>query len=365
MRSNFLTNLSPTCFFDNSSSYSLQDHSQSYANYEMTLTPSGQCIQFIDYKLYLNPLKTPTNSYHLQGNPVDGYRSSYFMDSSSPLMSTTLLNDENHVIIRFLQFSSDHSLSSMLSNNPSAPRLYYQEKRETVQLSPSLINYTSPLMIKCSGPCSYSKSFDRFAFNINNYLYISDLQTFRSILSLRVPIRRVTLNDMKFSNENSNIIYTTNGQQFQQWDMRESNRACSLRIPILCSTIKCLQTKPNCILTSSFDERIHLLDLRVPTKSLLSYDSSTSSASNNPHFSFNIDNETEDFIAACSQNHIVNIWELNTGRLLNRLRCPIPERFVHTSIKCSIACVDKIPILGIYHPEYCRITKMIENKPFC
>jgi WD40 repeat protein len=169
---------------------------------------------------------------------------------------------------------------------------------------------------------------------------------------------------MKFSNENSNIIYTTNGYQCQQWDIRQSNRLCSLRIPILCSTIKCLKTKFNCILTSSFDERINLIDLRMPIKPLLIYDLSTTSSSNNPHFSFTIDNDTEYFIAACSQYHIVNIWELNSSRLLNRLRCPIPERFIHTSTKCSISCVDKIPILGIYHPEYSRITKMIDKKSF-
>jgi hypothetical protein len=360
IRSNFIENLSPTCFLDNSSSFSLQDHSQTYSNYEMTLTSSGECIQLIDYKLYLNLLNNPTHSYQLQPNPIDGYRSSYFLDSSSTFMSTTLLNDENHVIIRFLQFSPSSSNRSlpMLSNDPSAPKYYYQEKCQTVQLSSSLINHTSPLMIKCSGPCCYSTSLDHFAFNINNYLYVYDLQTFQSITSLRVPIRRVTLNDIKFSNENSNIIYTTNGNQFQQWDIRQSNRSCSLRIPILCSTIKCLQTKSNCLLTSSFDEKINLIDLRFPTKPLLTYDSSTLS-SNNPHFSFTIDHQTEHFIAACSQYHIVNIWELNSSRLLNRLRCPIPERFVHTSTKCSIACVDKIPCVGIYHSEYNRITRMI------
>jgi hypothetical protein len=323
----------------------------------MTLTSSGQCIQLIDYKFYLNLLNNPTYSYQLQPNPIDGYRSSYFIDSS--FMSTTLLNDENHVIIRFLQFSSfpsNHS-SSMLSNNPSASNYYYQEKCQTIQLSSSLINHTSPLMIKCSGPCCYAKTFDHFAFNINNYLYIYDLERFQSILSLRVPIRRVTLSDMKFSNENSNIIYTTNGYQFQQWDIRQSTRLCSVRIPILCSTIKCLQTKLNCILTSSFDERINLIDLRMPTKPLLVYDLSTTS-SNNPHFSFAIDTDSEHFIAACSQYHIVHIWDLNSSRLLNRLRCPIPERFVHTSTKCSISCIEKIPRLAVYHPEYCRITGM-------
>ncbi|CAF0861896.1 unnamed protein product [Adineta steineri] len=371
IQSNFVETLPTTCFLDSSSSFSLQDNSQSFANYDMTITSSGQCIQLINYKLYLNLLKNPTYSYQLQTNPVDGYRSSYFIDSSSPFMSTTLLNDENHVIIRFLQFSSlstDRSLL-MLSNNPSAPKYYYQENCQTVQLSSSLVNHTSPLMIKCSGPCCYSKSLDHFAFNINNYLYVYDLQTFQSICSLRIPIRRVTLNDIKFSYENSNIIYTTNGHQFQQWDIRQSNRSCSIRIPILCSTIKCLQTKFNCILTSSFDERINLIDLRMPTKPLLTYDlsspSSTTVAPNNPHFSFTIDTETENFIAACSQYHIVNVWELNSGRLLNRIRCPIPERFVHTSAKCSIASVDKIPVLGIYHPEYCRITEMINKKSFC
>lgn len=332
----------------------------------MILTSSGQCLQLIDYKLYLNHLNNPTYSYQLQPNSIDGYRSSYFIDSSSTLMSTTLLNDENHVIIRFLKFSSnpsDHSLQ-MLSNNPLASNYHYQEKCQTIQLSSSLITHTSPLMIKCSGPCCYSKFFDTFAFNINNYLYIYDLERFQIIKSLRVPIRRVTLNDMKFSNENSNIIYTTNGSQFQQWDLRQSNRLCSTRIPILCSTIKCLQTKPNCILTSSFDERINLIDLRLPTKSLLIYDLSTStSSSNNPHFSFSIDIDTEHFLAACSQYHIVHIWELDSSRLVNRLKCPIPERFVHTLTKCSISCIDKIPRLGIYHPEYSRITK-IKNS-FC
>jgi len=280
-------------------------------------------------------------------------------------MSTTLLNDENHVIIRFLRFSCLPSTDSilMLSNNPSAPNSYYQEKCQTIQLSSAIVNHTSPLMIKCSGPCCYSKSFDHFAFNINNFLYIYDLETFQSIISLRVPIRRVTLSDMKFSYENSNLIYTTNGHQFQQWDIRQSNRLSSIRMPILCSTIKCLQTKPNSILTSSFDERINLIDLRMPTKPVLIYDLSTSS-SNNPHFSFSIDHDTEHFIAACSQYHLVHIWELNSGRLLNSLRCPIPERFVHTSTKCSINCIDKIPRLAVYHPEYSRITRIIQTR-FC
>ncbi|CAF3373705.1 unnamed protein product [Rotaria sp. Silwood1] len=367
IRSNFIENLPSTCFLDNSLSFALSIHSQTNTNYDMTITSTGQCIQLIDYKLYLNLLEYPKYSYQLQPNSIDGYRSSYFIDSSSSLMSTTLLNDENHVIIRFLQFSSitsDHSLQ-MLSNNSLASKYYYEEKCQTIELSSSIINHTSPLMIKCSGPCCYSKSFDHFAFNINNYLYIYDLQTFQKILSFRVPIRRITLNDMKFSNDNSNIIYTTNGHLFQQWDIRQSNRLCSLRIPILCSTIKCLQTKFNCILTSSFDERINLIDLRMPTKPLLVYDMSTSSSSNNPHFSFSIDTNTENFIAACSQYHILNIWDLKSSQLLNRLQCPIPERFVHTLTKCSIACADKIPILGIYHPEYCRITGMMNKNIFC
>ena len=326
----------------------------------MILTSSGQCIQLTDHKLYLNLLDNPACSYQLQPNPIDGYRSSYFIDSSSSLMSTTLLNDENHVIVRFLQFSPESSAGSsrMLPNKSSAPDYYYRETCQTVQLSNSVVHHSSPLMIKCSGPCCYSKSFDCFAFNINNFLYIYDLQTFQPIRTLRVPIRRVTLNDMKFSYENSNLIYTTNGYQFQQWDIRQLNQSSSIRLPILCSTIKCLQTKPNCILTSSFDERINLIDLRMPTKPLLIYDLSTSS-SNNPHFSFAIDNDTEHFIAACSQYHLVHIWELNSGRLLNRLRCPIPTRFVHTSIKCSISCIDKVPRLAIYHPEYSRINGMI------
>ncbi|CAF4319744.1 unnamed protein product [Rotaria sp. Silwood2] len=369
IRSNFIENLSSTCFLDNSSSFSFPIDSQSNTNYEMTITSTGQCIQLIDYKLYVNLLEHPLYSYQLQPNSIDGCRSSYFIDSSSSLMSTTLLNDENHVIIRFLQFSSLSSNLSlqMLSNNSLAPKYYYKEKCQTIELSSSLINHTSPLMIKCSGPCCYSKSFDNFAFNINNYLYVYNLQTFQEILSLRVPIRRVTLNDIQFSNDNSNIIYTTNGHLFQQWDIRQSNRLCSLRIPILWSTIKCLQTKFNCILTSSFDERINLIDLRMPTKPLLVYDtpSSSSSSLNNPHFSFSVDTDTENFIAACSQYHILNIWDLKSSKLLNRLRCPIPERFVHTLAKCSIACADKIPVLGIYHPEYCRITGMMNKKIFC
>ncbi|CAF1007170.1 unnamed protein product [Rotaria sordida] len=377
IRSNFFKNLPSTCFLDNSLSFSLPIHSESNVNYEMTITSTGQCIQLIDYRLYLHLLEYPIYSYQLQPNSIDGYRSSYFIDSSSSLMSTTLLNDENHVIIRFLQFSSlsSHHSLNMLSNNSLAPKYYYEEKCQTIELSSSLITHTSPLMIKCSGPCCYSKSFDHFAFNINNYLYIYNLETFQKVLSLRVPIRRVTLNDIKFSNDNSNIIYTTNGHLFQQWDIRQSNRLCSLRIPILCSTIKCLQTKFNCILTSSFDERINLIDLRMPTKPLLIYDmssssspsssSSSSSSSNNPHFSFSIDINTENFIAACSQYHILNIWDLKSSQLLNRLRCPIPERFVHTLTKCSIACADKMPVLGISHPEYCQITGMMNKKIFC
>lgn len=333
----------------------------------MIISPSGQCIQLIDYKLYLNNLENPTYSYQLQPNPIDNNRSSYFIDSPSPLMSTTLLNDESHVMIRFLQFSSSNlsNFSAMLSDNSLAPTYYYQEKCQTIQLPSSLINHASPLMIKCSGPCSYSKLFDNFTFNINNFLYVYDCKTFQSKISLRVPIRRVTLNDVKFSYENSNIIYTTNGQQFQQWDIRQSSRSCSLRIPILCSTIKCLQTKPNCVLTSSFDELINLIDLRMPTKPLLVYNTSSSSTpSNNPHFLFSIDMDTENFIAACSQYHICYIWDLKSSQLLNRLRCPIPERSVHTPAKCSIGCVDKVPLLGVYHSEYCRITGMMNKKLF-
>lgn len=335
----------------------------------MTITSTGQCIQLIDYKLYFSHLDNLKYLYQLQPNSIDGYRSSYFIDKSSLFMSATLQNDENHVIIRFLKFSSSSSNGalSMLSSNPLAPKYYYEEKRETLPLSSSLITHASPLMIKCSGPCCYSKSLEYFAFNINNFLYIYDYTRFQTITSLRVPIRRVTLSDMKFSFENSSIIYTTNGQQFQQWDIRQSNRLCSLRIPILCSTIKCLETKSNCILTSSFDERINLIDLRKPTKPLLVYNASpsTSPSSNNPHFTFDIDLDTENFIGACSQYHILNIWDLKSSQLLNRLRCPIPERFVHTSTKCSIACADKIPILGIYHSEYSRITGMINKKLFC
>ncbi|CAF1935019.1 unnamed protein product [Rotaria magnacalcarata] len=365
IRSNFIENLSSTCFLDNTSSFSLPIHFQGNSNYEMTITSTGQSIQLLDYKLYLNLLDNPTYTYQLQPNTIDGYRSSYFIDSSSPFMSVTLLNDENHAIIRFLKFSaipSDHSLL-MLSSNPLAAKYYYEEKYKTLHLPSPLMNHTSPLMIKCSGPCCYSESLDRFAFNINNFVYIYDLQTFNTIVSLRVPIRRVTLNDMKFSYENSNIIYTTNGQQFQQWDMRQSNRSCSLRMPILCSTIKCLKSKSNCILTSSFDEQINLLDLRMATKPLLIYNCSSSS-SNNPHFTFEIDSDTENFIVACSQYHILYTWDLKTSQLLNRLRCPIPQRFIHTSIKCSIACADKMPILGVYHPEYCRITGMMNRKFF-
>ena len=364
IRSNFIEKLPSTCFLDNSSSFSPRIQSQSSSNYEMILTSTGQCIQLNDYKLYLNILENPIYSYELQPNSIDGYHSSYFMDSYSSLMSTTLLNDENHVIIRFLQFSSLSSEQSlpMLSNDSLAPKYYYQEKCQTLQLSSSLINSMSPLMIKCSGPCCYSKLFDRFAFNINNYLYIYDLQTFQIIVSLRIPIKRVTLNDVKFSNDSSNIIYTTNGLQCQQWDIRQSNRLCSSRIPIPCSTIKSLQTIRNCILMSSYDERVNLIDLRMPTKPLLIYDLPTTISTNNPHFTFSIDINTENYIAACSQYHIFNIWDLKSSRLLNRLRCPIPERFVHTSTKCSIACANRIPILGVYHPEYCRITGMINKK---
>ena len=329
------------------------------------LTSSGQCIQLINYKLYLTLLNQPRHSYQLPPNPIDGYRSSYFLESSSSLMSTTLLNDENHVIIRFLQFSSAPSprSSPMICHEPSAINYHSEEICQTIQLSSSLVNHSSPLLIKCSGPCCYSATFDQFAFNINNYLYIYDLQTFQPIRSMRVPIRRVTLNDVKYSTENSNLIYTTNGSQFQQWDIRQSNRRSSIRIPILCSTIKCLQTKSNCILTSSFDERINLIDLRQPTTPLLIYDLSASSLSvsaNNPHFSFAVDHSSEDFIAACSQYHIVHLWDLKSGRLLNRLRSPIPERYIHTPTKCSISSIDRIPRLAVYHPEYSRITSIVQ-----
>lgn len=342
----------------------MQDPSESTNNYEMTVTPSGQCIQLVNYKLYLNLLNQPACSYQLQANPVDGYRSSYFIDLPSALMSTTLQNDENHATIRFLRFTPTPSASSskMLCNNPSAADYFYEENCQTVQLSSTPVNHVSPLMIKCSGPCCYSKSLDRFAININNHLYIYDLSTFQATCSVRVPVRRVTLSDMKFSHDNSNIIYTTNGHQFQQWDIRQSHRLTTLRMPILCSTIKCLQTRPAHILTSSFDERINLLDLRVPTKPLLAYDLSPSSSSSNPHFSFALDADSEQFIAACSQHHIAHIWNLNTGQLLNRLRCPIPERFVHTSAKCSIASVDRIPIVGVYHPEYCRLAGVLTRR---
>lgn len=327
------------------------------------LTPSGQCIQLINYKLYLTLLNHPDYSYQLGTNPIDGYRSSYFIESLPFLMSTTLLNDENHVIIRFLKFSSIPSAHSspMICSNPSASNYYSEEINQTIQLSSStLVNHTSPLMIKCSGPCCYSPTFDHFAFNINNYLYIYDLQTFQSIRSIRVPIRRVTLNDIKYAPENSNLIYTTNGSQFQQWDIRQSTRVASVRIPILCSTIKCLQSKSNCLLTSSFDERINLIDLRQPTQPLLIYDLSTSTSTNNPHFSFALDHSSEDFLAACSQYHILHLWDVNSGRLLNRLRSPIPERYIHTPTKCSISSIDRIPRLAVYHPEYSRITQMVQ-----
>ena len=119
--------------------------------------------------------------------------------------------------------------------------------------------------------------------------------------------------------------------------------------------IKCLQSKSNCLLTSSFDERTNLIDLRQPTQPLLVYDSSTSSLTN-PHFTFTIDHGSEHFLAACSQHHIAHVWDLPSGRLLNRFRCPIPERLVHSSSKCAIACVAGVPHLGIYHPEYTRLS---------
>ena len=332
------------------------------------LTSTGHCLQLIDYKLHVHSLAHPKYTYQLRSNPIDGYRSSYFIDASSSFMSATLLNDENHVIIRFLHFPSsptDRSLP-MLSNEPSAPTCYYEDKQETIQLSTStaLVHQASPLMIKCSGPCCHSASFDHCAFNINNYVYVYDLRTLRAAVTVRVPIRRVTLNDMKFSNDNANLLFTTNGQQFQQWDIRESTRSSSLRSPILCSTIRCLQTEPNCILTSSFDERINLIDLRLPTKPVLTYDASSSS-SNNPHFTFAIDHGTEHFVAACSQYHIMSVWDLHSGRLLNRLRCPLPTRFVHTFTKCAIGCVAQVPVVALYHPEYRRITDMTQRASSC
>jgi hypothetical protein len=358
IRSNLIENLSSKCFLENSSAaFSLPTHTMPHGNYDMMMTSSGQCLQLIDYQLSLTLLNHPTYAYRLQANSIDGARSSYYIESLPSLMSITLLNDENHVIVRFLRFSSTTTRQSqlMLANHSSASNYYYEQQQQIIQLSSTSMNYTSPLMIKCSGPCCYSRTFEHFAFNINNDLYVYDMKTFQATIALRVPIRRVTLSDMKFSIENPNLIYTTNGQQFQQWDIRQSNRSCSLRLPILCSTIKCLTTKSNCILVSSFDERINLIDLRMPTKHLLIYNASTSS-SNNPHFSFSIDHETEDFLAACSQNHIVNVWDLNSARLLNRFQCPVPQRFVHTTTKCSITCVDRVPILGIHHPEYCRFT---------
>ena len=313
----------------------------------------------IDYKFYLTPLDRPSSVYHLQTNPIDGHRSSFYFDSTERLMSTTLLNDENHVIIRFLELSSlptDDSLE-MLTTDHRSSKYFYRETCQTIELSSPSMNLTSPLMIKCSGPCVYSKQFEYFAFNINNYLYIYDCQTFQMKTSLRVPIRRVTLSDVEFSNENPNLIYTTNGSQFQQWDIRQSNRLSSLRIPVQCSTIKCLRTNANSLLTSSFDERIQLFDLRQTRKPLTIYGISSNQA-NNPHFTFTIDNQTEEFIAACSQYHLVHLWELKTGRCLNRLRCPIPSHFVHTTTKSSINSIDRIPRLAIYHPEYTRINRI-------
>ncbi|CAF1206364.1 unnamed protein product [Adineta ricciae] len=362
LRCNLIETLSTRCFIDPASSFSLENPAEPSINYDMTITNAGQCIRLINYKFYLNLLKNPTHTYQLQTNPIDDRRSSYFLDSFSPFMSATLLHDENHVNIRFLRFSSSQSAHTlpMLSADASAPDYYYEETCQTVQSSSSSFTHTSPLMIRCSGPCCYSKSLNQFAFNINNHVYIYDFQTFQSICSLRVPIRRVTLTDMKFSYENSNILYTTNGHQFQQWDLRQSNYSTSTRIHILCSKIQCLQRQSNCILTSSFDERINLIDLRHPTKPLLTYDLSSTS-SNNPHFSFTIDTDTEHFVAACSQHHIVHIWDLNTGRLLNRLRCPIPKNFLNASAKCSITSFDNTPVLGIYHPEYCRLTGLMNR----
>lgn len=360
IRSSLIERQSANCFLENAASFSLSNHSLPQSSYELFLTSSGQCLQLLDYQLYLTDLRNRDVSYRLQPNSIDGARSSYYQESGSSLMSTTLLNDENHVIVRFVHFSpsSTGHPFQMISTSPSAPAYHYQEKQHSLRLSSSsLVNHSSPLMIKCSGPCCYSGSFDRFAFNVNNYLYIYDLPTSQLFTSVRVPIRRVTLNDVKFSSENSNLLYTTNGHQFQQWDLRESNRTCSSRLPILCSTIKCLQSKSNCLLTSSFDERTNLIDLRQPTQPLLVYDSSTSSSSStNPHFTFTIDHGSEHFLAACSQHHIAHVWDLLSGRLLNRFRCPIPERLVHSSSKCAIACVSRVPHLGIYHPEYTRLS---------
>lgn len=277
-------------------------------------------------------------------------------------MSTTLLHDEVHVIVRFLEFSSvsKKDFSTMISNHPSSAPYFVGEKQKILTLSSTMLSQNSSLMIKCAGPCCYSLAFDNFAFNIDNHLNIYDMKTFEMISSLRVPIRRVTLSDVKFSNENSNLIFTTNGHQCQQWDIRQSNRVCALRLPIACSKLKCLQTKSNCILTSSFDERINLIDLRWFTKPLLIYDLSTST-SNNPHFDFSIDYGTEDFVAACSHYHLANVWDLNSGELLNRFRSVIPERLTRMPSQCAIASINRIPILGIYRLESTRFSRPIDK----
>jgi len=363
LRSNFIENLPTNCFIENNSSFSLVDRAVSNGNFQMMLTSLGQCFQLIDYHFRLTLIDQPKFSYFLRPNSIDGARSSYFIENSNSLMSTTLLNDENHVIVRFLDFSStnDEHFRSLLCDDPSASNYFYKENEQTIRISSSSSNHSSPLMIKCSGPCCYSSSIDRFAFNINNDVFVYDSNRFQSIDSFRVPIRRVTLNDLKFSTENSNLIYTTNGQQFQQWDLRQSSRSRSLRVPILCSTIRCVRTEPNFLLISSFDERINLIDLRFPTRPLRIFDIGNSS-SNNPHFSFTIDDGNENFLAACSQIRIVYVWDFHSGRLLNRFQCPLPENWIHTPTKCSIASVNHLPVLGISHPDYCRLTNLIAKK---
>lgn len=359
IRWNLIGSLNKNCFLDDQSSFSISIPSTVRSNYDLFFMSSGECLQIIDFHLYLTKLSsTQRFVYRLQDNSIEGIRSSYFVGDDPYFMSSTLLNDETSVSIRFSRFSASEkeNFSTMISSDPCSPNYFSHHIEKIVVLSSSSTNYNSSLRIKTGGPCCYSSTQDYFAINIDNVLNVYDFRTFRQNHSIRVPIHRVTLSDVKFSRENPNVIFTTNGNQFQQWDIRQSHRVQAQRLPISCSVIKPLKTKFNSVLVSSFDERIKLIDLRYPTKPMMIYDF-LSPNTNNPHFTFSIDHSNEHYIGACSQQFVANIWDLHSGDLLNRFLCPIQEHFVHTPSRCALTSIDNQPVMAIYHPEYSRLNR--------
>ncbi|CAF1051167.1 unnamed protein product [Didymodactylos carnosus] len=352
-------------------------NTQDTDKYHVQLANDGYCIQVTSNHISLQELNNSLfhvcyySQYKL---PIQSEQSSFYIDKpagTSVIMSTTHTSyNLNTVTAQFIelpvinqddimQSNQGYELCRMNCDKQDIDPKYYRKLSRTLRLAhydeEEIDNFELSYIPASNalGPCCYSNSFAHFTFNVNNQLSIYDMNTFKSVICKDLNIKRVCLCDTKFSTENSQLLYLTDGHRLQMYDLRGndvrkfSNEKCSM--------IKCLKRNTNYLLTSYWNETVSLNDIRM-RKSIFNYETNAISFSDlNPNFTFTIDDETENYVSACSQYHIAYIWDLNDGSLINQFQCPLPKRKIYMQTKSTIACVKEMPVMIVYHPEYTKL----------